>query len=287
MKKYNLIEKLSEQYSIPIDRLEEYISIHNEIIGDRDAYGNISIKNSGGSWEAIPYESIESMDALKSLKTKKIDNKRDFFGIDHLHMPIYGDKSDFAVHVNYLHMPIYGNSTVKIKLNEQIKEYDIEDFLKQFPSLILFVVPLYGAFEYRGKKKEVQESIKKFAVEFGNHVRKEVMVFDFWTEKDFEVSQYENQENTIMKKFNIQSNKLPAILVSNKQPFSWDPSDKSAKWVVLSFSNCDITEIGSRLLKISSRLDELQLPSKWGHNWSQFKTWCKSVGIIGIILSTT
>ncbi|MFH1954697.1 MAG: hypothetical protein ABIL06_24175 [Pseudomonadota bacterium] len=179
-----------------------------------------------------------------------------------------------------LHFPIYGGEIVRVKIGKSIKEYKIPDFLKLFQSLILFVMPLYGAFEYSGQIKEVQDSLRQFSIDFGNRVREEVMVFDFWTEERFDFTQYQNQQKSIMDRFDIKDNDLPAVLVSNRSPFNWDPSDKKGKCIVLSFKIFGSSELGSRLREIASKLNKLELPSKWGHDWSRFKSWCKSTGII-------
>ncbi|MGH8499014.1 MAG: hypothetical protein ACRERV_09445 [Methylococcales bacterium] len=162
--------------------------------------------------------------------------------------------------------------------------YKIAEFLKYFEKKIIFLVPLYGAYEYVGDVLEVQKSIKNFAVDFWNHIGRSVLVFDYWTDEAFNPADYERQEQDVMSRIGISRDKVPALLVSNRSPFSWPNNDSKAKCVVLSFRSINSSDLGPRLSSIARDLKNLNLPSKWSHDWSRLRSWCNKHGILAAAL---
>jgi hypothetical protein len=186
-----------------------------------------------------------------------------------------------------LHYPIYGNEEeMVVTFSHTIRSYDPHKFVTLFPKLILFIVPLYGPYVYAGSPLEVQNSIKKFAVDFGSRVGRHLIVFDYWTEATFDLDQYERQSSGVMKRLGITEKSLPAIVVSNRNPLNWPRNDSEAKAVVLSFQGIAPSAVPSRIAAIASDLKTLQLPNKWDHSWAQLRSWSERNQVLGGLIGS-
>jgi len=255
----DLLSELSKKYSIPLDRLLRSVTLDREIVGLYNNKDDIY-----GAMEASVGREVLKLPDEDSTKLNRSLAK--------------------APSKHYLHYPIYGDNIVRVKTGKIWQELKVDEFIAKFPDLILFLVPLYNAYEYNGEIKQIQEALRKFAVAFGRRVGSEVLVFDYWTNSDFEPEQYDAQQHNIASRMKIPLKKLPALLVANRSPFAWDPSDESGKCVVLTFRGIKESEVGLRLAQIETDLKKLRLPSKWEHDWSRFKNWANAQGLLGAII---
>lgn len=176
---------------------------------------------------------------------------------------------------------------IKVSLKDKELEFNsLDELEKKFPKIILFVFPIYGAFEYGGDNLDIQNALKKFVLEFGKFVRNEVVVFDYWSQDEFDYEQYNIQKKEVMDIFNISSDDCPCILVSNKSPHSWNKSYNDKKAILIILKNLKSSEIGPKLRKLAGNLENLKFPSSWGNKWDRFIKWFKENDIIVRVLGS-
>lgn len=263
METNELINYLSKKYSIDESKLKKIIRIEREMIG-LEAANHIDFKNPDGSWETLPKD--EGFDKYRSPFVKDRRSFDEYHNHDRFHAK---------------HWEIYGPNLIKVSLKDKELEFlSLDELEEKFPEIILFIFPIYGAFEYIGENLDIQKALKKFALDFGKFVGNEVVVFDYWSQDEFDYEQYKRQKE-VMKIFNISSDDCPCILVSNESPYSWNKSDNDKKAVLIILKNLKSSEIGSKLRKLADNLEDLRFPSSWGNKWDRFVNWCDSNDIIG------
>ena len=199
----------------------------------------------------------------------------------------------WAEHITAYSPPLQSRAIISVRPNltvvvknqvRGVHELQVNELIERIPSMMLCVVPLFTPFE-QGDTREVQIALKSFAQEFGQHVGKDVLVFNFWTRPDFDYDSYAAQKSSLMNNLDVKGRHLPALYVTNRSPFDSSAfNDPSHRGLLLPMRSIGNERIGRRLTEIADNLKELTIPSKWGHSWERLRSWCEQQGILSVLI---
>lgn len=271
------IAKLARSHGLTAEQLAEKLTFWTfETRGVMNMRGDASYRMPDGSYLEVP-ESLGSSHHGSDGGGGWFSGSEERHGRSSLAKHSLDDAAEY-------HVAVRGPDIPMVRITGSNRDYTLSGFLAEFPSIALFVVPLYGPYTGSTPTRDVQEAIREFAVQFGKSMANQLMVFDFWVDDKFDLAQYQKQHDMAMQNLELDHGIVPALLVSNRSPFLWDPADRERRTIILTFRGFDPADASARLQAIAADLARLELPSHAEHRWALMRSWAKKHGILGALL---